>query len=445
MTYTLLHISDLHRSPIDPIGNAELLSALVADGSRAASEDPEIGSPDAIVVTGDLVHGAQLGLTDYETTLAEQYAVAAEFLVQLTDEFLEGDRARLIVVPGNHDVDWNGSRAAMQLVDGGELPDHFSLAMCGPADSWRWNWKDRSAYRIVDRPLYDERLARFDALVDSFYAGVDIQRTHHYRMHPLFNDSMVVVAFDSCVGNDCFANHGHIAEDAIATAHLELQRMPYELRIAAWHHSIDGEPAATDYMSASTVQRMIGKGFRLGMHGHQHRAAAANRYVHLPEEEVMAVVSAGSLCAGARGLPTGVNRQYNLVEISESLDSARVHVREMAIATNFAAARRAEFGFSSHVDLKWKLPTDRARLRSAYEQHLILDAERANAERRFHDAEKILRRLSTTRAGYARSLLLIALREQQAWQRLTEELGDPQTSRKFSWERMHLPKQAGTI
>ena len=58
----------------------------------------------------------------------------------------------------------------------------------------------------------------------------------------------------------------------------------------------------------------------------------------------MAVISAGSLCAGPKELPTGVNRQYNVLEISDDSSSVRVHVREMAIGTVFAPARRPEFG-----------------------------------------------------------------------------------------------------
>ena len=231
------------------------------------------------------------------------------------------------MVPGNHDVDWNRSTAAMQPIDDGDLPLGFSPAMCGPMDDMRWNWAERRAYRIVYCAIYASRLARFDDLAASFYASTDVRATDHYRMHGLLNERIGVVAFDSCVGNDCFANRGHIDEEAIAAAHADVRQQPYECVVAAWHHSIDGEPAETDYLSVSNVYRMIGKGFRLGLHGHQHRAAATNRYVHLPGEEGMAVVSAGSLCAGNRALPAGVNRQYNLIEIADDLSSVRVHVR----------------------------------------------------------------------------------------------------------------------
>ncbi|WP_219845586.1 hypothetical protein, partial [Burkholderia cepacia] len=38
--FTLLHISDLHRSPHDPIENASLLGALLADQDRYLVETP---------------------------------------------------------------------------------------------------------------------------------------------------------------------------------------------------------------------------------------------------------------------------------------------------------------------------------------------------------------------------------------------------------------------
>lgn len=425
MAYTLLHISDLHRAESDPIGNPELLSSLLADRDRMAAEDPAIAPPDAIVVSGDLVQGTPLGFDGYEAELDIQYEVAFEFLVHLADEFLDGDRSRIAIVPGNHDIDWNCAKAAMELIAESDVPDQFSPAMCGPTSDLRWSWSERRAYRIVDRARYEERLARFDALVDRFYADAEIVHEHLYRLHTLHDDRIAIVAFNSCVGNDCFALHGQIAEEAMANAHLDLRRAPFELCIAVWHHSVHGEPNATDYMSPSAIEGLIGKGFRVGLHGHQHRAAAATRYLHLAEEEVMALISAGSLCAGRWDLPTGVNRQYNVVEIADDLCSARVHVREMVIGHNFAPTRRPEFGLSSFVELSWQLPAARSKWRVERVARITTEAEQAIAEGRHRDAEKLLRALPPQPGGYARNLLLTALQEQRAWDRLVALIDDP--------------------
>ena len=73
--------------------------------------------PDAIVVSGDLVEGLPLESDTHPQGLREQYQEATELLVSLSNEFLDGDRSRVVIVPGNHDVDWNGARIAFEVED----------------------------------------------------------------------------------------------------------------------------------------------------------------------------------------------------------------------------------------------------------------------------------------------------------------------------------------
>lgn len=102
MGFTIMHLSDLHRSDADPISNIELVSALVSDRVHQAGENPAIPAPDAIIVSGDLVQGLPIGSPHYPKKLREQYEEAEDLLVRLANKFLGGDRSRLIVVPGNH-------------------------------------------------------------------------------------------------------------------------------------------------------------------------------------------------------------------------------------------------------------------------------------------------------------------------------------------------------
>src|SRR5947209_6581811 len=62
--FVVLQLSDLHRSAVDPVGNAELVAALESDRARWP---PEVAhGPDAIVISGDLVQGVRLGATDHD-------------------------------------------------------------------------------------------------------------------------------------------------------------------------------------------------------------------------------------------------------------------------------------------------------------------------------------------------------------------------------------------
>ena len=427
--YSLLHISDLHRSRSDPIGNDELISALLADRDRFASEIPPIPRPDAIIVSGDLVRGAPLHALDHAAELEAQHRDARDLLERLADEFLDGERSRLVVVPGNHDVDWNTAFAAMTAVPEASLSPSFSLAMCGPTDEMRWSWEERRAYRITDRNRYEQRLARFDDLVQDFYATTGgVELCEGYRVHSLADARIALVAFNSCVGNDCFAKHGAIAAEIVARAHMNLRTKPQELLAAVWHHSVEGDPMQSDYMSVTTVHQLIGNGFRLGLHGHQHRGATAIRYIHVPGEERMAVVSAGSLCAGRAELPTGVNRQYNLIEVADDLRSARVHVREMALASIFGPANRTEFGAHSYIDIGWTLPVNVRASADARVSQQILRAEQELRQGHSEHAARLLLALPEARSRFARAILLEALEATQDWPAIVATFGPgPQT------------------
>src|SRR5262249_34600404 len=156
---------------------------------------------------------------------------------------------------------------------------------------------------------------------ERFYAGssppLKVETGADATLFSLCGNRIGVAAFNSCHGNDCFAYHGMIRKEAVARSHLALNDSGhvFDLRMAVWHHSIEGAPYRTDYMDANIVRSMIGGGFRLGLHGHQHKAQAGAQQVWLSNQERMAVASAGSLCAGTRELPTGTYRQYNLLEI----------------------------------------------------------------------------------------------------------------------------------
>ncbi len=82
---TLLHISDLHRSPDEPIDNDTLLAAITADLDRFAMVHE---APEALVVSGDLVQGVKLGSNDFDREMGRQYETAFDFVRRLCDEVL---------------------------------------------------------------------------------------------------------------------------------------------------------------------------------------------------------------------------------------------------------------------------------------------------------------------------------------------------------------------
>ena len=145
------------------------------DWDRFPIETPEIRQPDAMVVSGDIVSGAWLGQRDYENVLKGQYEIAHEFLAALTDRFFDGDRARVVMVPGNHDCCWNTAVSGMTPVGAGEEPEDLLLKLESPNTEFRWNWRERQLYRISDPDRYARRLESYWKFVDGFYGRLQAE------------------------------------------------------------------------------------------------------------------------------------------------------------------------------------------------------------------------------------------------------------------------------
>ena len=265
----------------------------------------------------------------------------------------------------------------------------------------------------------------------------------------------MLAAFDSISGNDCFAYSGAILRGAVARCALALRDIPhaYDLHIAVWHHSIYGPPMRDDYMDAGQVREMAGLNFQLGMHGHQHVADAKTHYVHLSEKRAMAVVGAGSLCAGFKELPRGVNRQYNLVVIEDDLRCARVHVREIGEGEQFSRKSNGTF-LQGFVQVEWKASTDvMGREIKASEENsrrVILQAEDVLHNGNARKAIELLKGIDLSPGSYARRIVIQAALTLEDWTLLATTIAQPQSTEEAvllvsSLIRTNALDQAATI
>ena len=120
---SILHISDLHRSKDGEISNSALLSSLVSDTDRyTVSETPKIKSPDIIIVSGDVIRGS-VKPDGSEEEVQNQYEEAINFLNDLTNHFLGGNKKRIVIIPGNHDIDWKYAKESMERIDSTKVLD----------------------------------------------------------------------------------------------------------------------------------------------------------------------------------------------------------------------------------------------------------------------------------------------------------------------------------
>lgn len=368
--------------------------------------------------------------------------MAGKFLNELATRFLDGDRSRLVIIPGNHDVCWNTAYASMKPVAESEYPSDIHRALTEPDSRYRWSWKKRTLFQIHDEALYSQRLAAYWDFAENFYNGValpiPIDRARAFQLFELDQRRIVVAAFDSTHGNDCFGYSGAIPTGAVARCNLHLRDAghDYRLRLAVWHHSLQGPPAKDDYMDVSQIHEMTGLRFQLGMHGHQHLAEATTHYVYLGESQSMAVVSAGSLCAGSRELPRGINRQYNVIVINDGYLTGRVHVREMAEGSQFKRKDNGAFR-QGYVDIAWQSNTDMAgRLVNAShrnDRRSIAAAEDALKRSNAREALSLLDGIELSPGSYARSIAMRAAHASSDWKRLADIVRKPASLEEGVW------------
>lgn len=422
---TLLHISDLHRT-VDPrLSNDELFSAIASDRIRWEAE--EIPSPDLIVVSGDLIQGAHIDTDRADETIEAQYCEAEEFLTRLCDEFLNSDRSRIVIVPGNHDVNWCRAFKAMKSLD--HPPADIARSAWQASSPIRWSWKGTQAYEVFDSHVYGSRFDHFNRFRTSFYGGMTpspLSGSSNELFFTEYRDIGIAIAgFSSWYGNDCFCHVGAMSPSALELSRALLAESTSPVAVAVWHHSIVGGPHQNDYMDQRIVHRLIDFGFNVGLHGHQHYPDAAPFELRLPNLTSMVVVGAGSIAVGDRELPVGERRQFNVVVIDPYEHRITVHVRAMSPAGVFTGSHRDDFGGKTFITLT--LPKSPFRRKPPSDLHKLDQAAAAVAARDFEEALKLVGDISPSHESQKRQVQIEALSGLERIDELMAVLDPPKT------------------
>ena len=322
---TIAHISDLHRSKDNPISNIALLDSLMLDMDTYTSQDL-IYAPDILIVSGDIIQGSS-NPEKAATLIKEQYDEALNFLNDLANKLFSGNKSRIILIPGNHDISWTESRNSMVKIEEKEITDNdgaliksiFKQAIKIDSNV-KWSWADRSFYRINDIETYHNRLSYFCDFYQTFYDGersYSLEPNEQFDLFDFQEFGIIIVGFNSCFHNDHLNRAGSINPVCIGQVGLNLRKIKKQGRLilATWHHNTKGGPYDQDYMDGTFIKNLIAHDVKIGFHGHQHRQELLREENNIIDGKMMVVLSAGSLCAGPTELPSGYNRQYNLLEL----------------------------------------------------------------------------------------------------------------------------------
>lgn len=332
---SILQISDIHKPEV---GDYEHLYQSIIDDCNRYVREEYIEKPNFIVVCGDVINGGEAG------QIKEQYADVSTFLNKLCNYFLDGDRNRIFIVPGNHDVDWNISAQSMTQLVFTDTPDSVGkkkgivkYLRSNNHQGFRWSWSDYNVYRINNEELYKKRFLQYQTFYNSFFSGnpqrrFPINADEQFYISAFDDYRVAFVEFNSAYLTDHLCDVGGINKMCITKASerlCELSEKGY-LIIAIWHHNVYGTPYQSNYMDRHLLRLMILKGVQVGLYGHNHQSEIfyEDRKIKPPKE--MVIIGTGTLYGNRDALPTGTKRTYNVINISIKDDMAHmcVHKRE---------------------------------------------------------------------------------------------------------------------
>ena len=304
----ILHLSDLHFGTPD---QANLWSTQLRTDLRRELSIPHL---DALILSGDIAN--------YSTQ--EEYKAAEQFLNTLCGNFTLNPE-QIILVPGNHDLNWNLAKKAYKLTDrddyDGELKDGHYIE------------ESASVIRVRDDGDYKQRFAHFS----SFYETIKqkpypLDYDQQYSLDHLKEQNLLILGLNSAWQLDHhYKTRASINMGALSNALTQIDDNPdYDncLKIAVWHHPLDS--AYSDRITdQGFLEQLAVNGFRFFLHGHIHKAETSLfRYDMSSDGRKL-----DRICAGTFGAPVcewvpGYPLQYNLLKIEDNQLSVYTRRRE---------------------------------------------------------------------------------------------------------------------
>ncbi len=323
---TLLHLSDLQ------FGRLHLFEQEGVDGDAAydtlferlkidllALREQSDLRPDLAVLTGDLAEWGK----------RKEFEQVASFASRL-GELLELERRRVLVVPGNHDINRDACEAYFK---------DCAAEDTAPISPYWKKWK-----------FYHEFFAKF-------YAGIDeyvFREDQPWTLFELPELETVVAGLNSTMveSHRETDHYGHVGEKQLQWFAERLKRRGDWLRIGAVHHNpIRGDTQDDENLrDAEDMQRILGKHLHLVLHGHRHRAGVKWWGPRLP------ILATGSASVQARVRPDEVPNQYQFIRIER--DKLRWYTRMYARdAKRFVAdTRQSDAGNDWQQDERIEFP-----------------------------------------------------------------------------------------
>lgn len=299
----ILHLSDIH------LGNIAQAQRYFTQLATDLTQNLNVKQLNYLVISGDIAN----------RSTEEEYEAAFELVDKLVKRY-GLDPNRIVIVPGNHDLNWDLSEAAYNFFPQRKLPN--------PLPEGRYIRAGDAGALIRDEEEYKKR---FDYFSDRFYKKIYNQPypqeySKQAVLYPCPQDKILFLGLNSCWEID----HEHkdrasINPDAIAYAIEQIFADNYDdwLKIAIWHHPVN---SSESMKNVAFLEQLAVNGFQLGIHGHIHEAKDEHfRYDH---RRGLRIIAAGTFGAPTKEQVTGIPLQYNLLTLNPETGVMTVETRK---------------------------------------------------------------------------------------------------------------------
>lgn len=297
----ILHLSDLHLGNED---DAETWYTQLAQDLKRELHCNKIG---VVIVSGDIAN----------KSTPEEYISADLFLEKLCEEF-DLTSEQIVIVPGNHDVNWSISKKAYEFVRKEDItispePGYFI---------------DRSDICEIRREeTYKQRFEHFSHFYKSITGTLyPVEYEQQGIIHRYSSEKLLILSLNSAWNLDYhFTSRASINIKALSKALDEIRSnsiFDSFIKIAVWHHPVSGREAMDD----SFLQQLTVNGFKICLHGHIHETTA--EFYKYDEYRKLHIISAGTFGAPTHEQVPGIPLQYNLINLSPDNKSITVKTRK---------------------------------------------------------------------------------------------------------------------
>ncbi|MEH2155399.1 NB-ARC domain-containing protein [Nostoc sp.] len=360
----VLHLSDLHFGTTD---NARSWYAQLAEDLRYELSCSHL---DALIISGDI---ASKSTTD-------EYAAAQLFINRLSQEF-KLESQQIVIVPGNHDVNWQLSEAAYSKINTEYSQESIEEYLTNEKGEF---------IEGLDGEQYKQRFINFSRFYEAIKGELyPLQYDQQHSLQHLPDQNLLILGLNSAWQIDHRHNkyRASINLKALSNALSLIRRNPtYEdcLKIAVWHHSLN--TISDDRIhDTGLMEQLAAAGFRLVLHGGVHRNENNSyHYEYSTSRQQINIIGAGVFGTSLQELVSGYPWQYNFLKIEASKVTVETRCRE-------------EPNGVWKPDALWN-QGDGLTLTSHYV--ITLDKERESLQRTLNRARRALQILEEEKASY---------------------------------------------